>query len=144
MRNIVRRLSGLLVLLALLITACASSKPQTMTLSLESNQTTGYSWTLAQEPELFDVQDEYIEKDHSEDMVGVGGQHIFTLTPKMAGKTELTFTYARPWEDPETDTTVIEYTVIVSDKMNITVESSRFAGGNDINDVPVIPDPVIK
>ena len=40
-------------------------------------------------------------------MTGVGGQQVFSLAPKEAGTSEVTFTYARPWEDPEADSTVV-------------------------------------
>ncbi len=126
------------------LSACGGGKQQTMTLSLDSNPTTGYSWTVTQEPELFNVGEEYTENSHEEDVVGVGGQQVFTLAPKEAGTADVTFTYARPWEDPEADSTIISYTVKVSKDMKISVSASRYAGGDDINELPQIPEPVIR
>ena len=130
--------------IALVMAGCGASKPQTMKLALDSNPTTGYSWTVTQDPELFRIDEEYQENAHDENMVGVGGQQIYTLTPETAGTTELTFTYSRPWEETDEDATVISYTVEVSNSKQIKVTSSRFAGGDDINSLPQIPEPEIK
>ena len=43
----------------------------------------------------------YVEDEHEEGLVGVGGKETITLTPLKAGKTEVTLTYARPWEGGE-------------------------------------------
>ncbi len=127
-----------------MLTGCGKSEPQTMTLSLDSNPTTGYTWMVDQDKELFDVSEEYVENDHEEGMVGVGGVQTFTLTPKEAGTCELTFTYRRSWEDPSEEDTVVGYTVEVSKGMHIKVTASRYAGGDDINTVPQIPEPTIE
>ncbi len=130
--------------IALVMAGCGASKPQTMKLALESNPTTGYSWTVTQDPELFRIDEEYQENAHDENMVGVGGQQIYTFTPETAGTTELTFTYSRPWVESDEDATVISYTVEVSNSKQIKVTSSRYAGGDDINSLPQIPEPEIK
>ncbi len=127
-----------------LLSACGVGKPQTMTLSLDSNPTTGYSWTVSQEPELLSITEEYKENAHEDGMVGVGGQQIFTLTPKDAGTTSVTFVYARPWEDPENTETEVSYTVEISKSMRIKVTGTAFGGGNDINTLPEVPEPVIQ
>ena len=141
-----KRITGVIILAAMIgvLMGCGSSKPQIMKLSLDSNPTTGYSWTIKQEPEIFEVGEEYIENKHEEGMVGVGGQQVFSLAPKEAGTSDVTFTYARPWEDPDADSTVVSYTVKVSQNMQIQVESSRYAGGNDMDELPQIPEPVIE
>ena len=41
--------------LILLLAGCGKGKAQTMTLALDSNPTTGYTWTVTQDPELFSV-----------------------------------------------------------------------------------------
>lgn len=88
---------------ALLISACGKETPtpQTVTVTLESNPTTGYSWQAEQTEELFKIDSSYSENEHPEGMVGVGGNETFTFTPLKAGKTEVTLTYARPWEGGE-------------------------------------------
>ena len=88
---------------ALIISACGKETPapQTVTVTLESNPTTGYSWQVSQTEELFKIDRSYSEHEHSEDLVGVGGNETFTFIPLRAGKTEVTLTYARPWEGGE-------------------------------------------
>ena len=87
----------------LLISACAKETPapQTVTVKLASNPTTGFSWQAAQSEELFQIAGSYAEDGHPEGMVGAAGAETFTLTPLKTGKTEVTFTYARPWEGGE-------------------------------------------
>lgn len=139
-----RTIGILMTSLLIALSGCGAGEPQTMKLALDSNPTTGYSWTLTQDPELFEVSDEYIENAHEEGMVGVGGQQVFTLTPKESGTTDLTFIYARPWEtekDPETE---IVYSVKVSGDMKIKITAMTYGGGNDINELPQIPEPEIK
>lgn len=140
-----KKVKSLIAILSIfmLITACGKSEPQTMTLSFESNPTTGYSWTATQNPELFTITDEYIENEHEEGMTGVGGQQVFLLLPNEQGTCEITFTYARSWEQTEADTTV-SYTVEIDKNKHIKVLSSKLAGGDDINSIPQIPKPVIE
>ncbi len=142
MKNIIRTFASCIMILAL--AGCGTDKQQIMKLTLDSNPTTGYSWTVTQDPELFNVGEEYIENSHEEGMTGVGGQQVFSLAPMKAGTSDVTFTYARPWEDPEADSTVVSYTVEVSNDMKIKVTASRFSGGDDINVLPKIPEPVIE
>ena len=88
---------------ALLLSACGKEAPtpQTVTVTLESNPTTGYSWQAAQTEELFKIDSSYSENEHSEGTVGAGGNETITFTPLKVGKTEVTLTYARPWEGGE-------------------------------------------
>lgn len=87
----------------LLFSACGKEapQPQTASFTLDSNPTTGYSWQVTQSEELFRVETEYKENDHAEGLVGVGGKETIILTPLKPGKTEVTLTYARPWEGGE-------------------------------------------
>lgn len=87
----------------LLFSACGKEapQPQTASFTLDSNPTTGFSWQVTQSEELFKVESDYKENEHEEGMVGVGGKETITLTPLKPGKTEVTLTYARPWEGGE-------------------------------------------
>lgn len=86
-----------------LISACGKEPltPQTVSIVLEANPTTGYSWRIEQSEELFKIDSTYAGNKHAEGMVGVGGAETFTLTPLKSGKTEVTLTFARPWEKQE-------------------------------------------
>ena len=98
-----KKLMILALAAVLILTACAKETPapQTVTFSLDSNPTTGYGWQAVQSEELFRIESAYAENAHPEGMVGVGGVDTFTLTPLKPGVTEVTLTYARPWEGGE-------------------------------------------
>ncbi len=98
MKKLVLALAAVLIL-----TACGreAPAPQTVSFSLESNPTTGYSWQVAQSEEVFKIESVYEQRGNAAGLVGAGGLETFTLTPLKAGTTELTLTYARPWEDGE-------------------------------------------
>ena len=145
MKHDMKRIISLGVVFMLMsMVGCGMRKPQTMKISLESNPSTGYSWTVTQDTELFDVSDEYIESQSEEGMVGVGGQQVFTLEPKAVGTTDVTFVYSRPWEDSSENDTTVSYTVVVTKDMQITVDATKFEGGNDMNTLPQVPAPEIK
>ena len=95
----------LLALAAVLIlSACGKEAPvpQTVSFTLDSNPTTGFSWQVTQSEELFDVKTEYVADETEEPVSGAGGTETVVLTPLKAGKTDVTLTYARPWEGGET------------------------------------------
>lgn len=87
----------------MLLSACGKEALpiQTVTFTLESNPTTGFSWQVEQSGELFEVDTEYVPDETEEPLDGVGGVETIILTPVKAGKTEVTLTYARPWEGGE-------------------------------------------
>ncbi len=73
---------------------------ETFVIRLESNPTTGYSWSLAG----FDanvvekVSNVYEPKKTAANIVGSGGNEIWTFKAIAKGETKLTFQYVRPWE----------------------------------------------
>lgn len=81
-----------------LLTSCQKDK---VTIELEENPTTGYSWTFTQDGDgqVELVKDKYQEKGKDKDMVGRGGVHTFTFKAKTDGVCYLKFEYIRPWED---------------------------------------------
>jgi predicted secreted protein len=69
--------------------------------TLDSNPTTGYSWTVDFDPEYLSGGTEiYSTSDTSQPArVGSGGKQIFTFTPIQEGETIISAVYKRPWED---------------------------------------------
>ncbi len=94
----------LLLLFSMLIVSCKSvdSTTHQFVVSLESNPTTGYSWTYTQSGtgEVALANETYITTS-SPKIVGAPGIQEFTFVPAQAGQVVLTFSYARPWEDAE-------------------------------------------
>ena len=130
-----------LVLAAVLIlTACGreTPAPQTVSFSLEANPTTGYSWQVSQSEELFKVESSYAQK-HDGGLVGAGGLETFTLMPLKAGTTELTLTYARPWENGEKADQLV-YSFEVDSNLQVTMTN----GYSTAVDEPIpVPTPTI-
>ena len=79
-----------------------------VTLDLEENPTTGYSWeySISDETVLEYVKDEYIDPSASaessegeEPVVGASGVRRFTFNPLSDGTVTVEFRYSRPWEN---------------------------------------------
>ena len=77
----------------LLAAGCAKKEPQTATVSLPSNPTTGYSWKVEQSNDLFEITSEFAEGEGG--ALGAGGTDTFTLTPQASGETAVMFMYGR-------------------------------------------------
>ncbi|MDK9711792.1 protease inhibitor I42 family protein [Acidaminobacter sp.] len=88
-----------------------------LTLTLDENPTTGYSWayTLAPEGILALDHDAFVSGQTSANVVGAGGQHTWTFKVLTMGCVRLTFRYYRPWEAPETAAETRVYAVNVGE-----------------------------
>jgi len=69
-------------------------------ITLDSNPTTGYEWQADFDESLLGlVQDEFKPAKTKPGMTGVGGKQSFTFQGVKKGKTEVTLTYKRSWEE---------------------------------------------
>ncbi len=67
-------------------------------ITLDSNATTGYMWMYEVDTSYIEpVSSDYIAPESTE-LVGVGGQQVFTFRALQEGETEVSFSYLRPWE----------------------------------------------
>ena len=126
----------------LILSACGKEAPapQTVTLTLDSNPTTGFSWQVEQSEELFLVESVYTEDRTDEPVTGSGGTETITLTPLKAGKTEVTLTYARPWEGGEKGDQLV-YAFEIDKNMQVKMTDAYSMGSNE----PITtPAPEIK
>jgi len=118
------------VVVGIVLTACAhfsndasthlvgvSDDGKTVGIEFEANATTGYSWTYTMSCEgvLEEKASAYLEDEHPDGMVGVGGTQRFVFGAVGDGEVTITFTYAQPWE-PDGDKTVETRTYRVSNK----------------------------
>lgn len=142
-RKLITCIVVLVFSLTFFLTGCGKDQPQTATLALSSNPTTGYSWRVEQEPEIFDITSEFTEDAADEEMVGVGGTETFTLTPKAEGTTEINFYYEQAW-DKDSMATHLMYKVSVDSNMQITVESQNAEMPGDESEVPEMPEMVVQ
>lgn len=72
-----------------------------LTVTLESNPTTGYSWQVVQLDQTVlsaDGEPEYKQDSGSEGVAGAGGTQTFRFKAMNSGKTSLELGYMRPWE----------------------------------------------
>jgi predicted secreted protein len=77
------------------------------TISLPSNPTTGYSWTVDYDYVLLKQGTEEFEDaiaSQNSMRVGAGGTQVFQFTPISTGKTTIYFVYKRSWENIVADT----------------------------------------
>jgi inhibitor of cysteine peptidase len=66
-------------------------------ITLDSNVTTGFAWTLARapDPEVLELVDTtYVEPET--ELVGAGGQEVWTFRAAGTGSTDLELSYERP------------------------------------------------
>lgn len=92
-------------------------------LSLECNPSTGYSWLAAStDEEIAYVQELGIHTQEDSDLVGTPATAGFRICGAAAGETEITFSYARSWEDGE-PTISFTVPVTVDDGLNVTASS---------------------
>ena len=93
---------------------------QVLMISLESNPTTGYSWQLSQDRELFELRSFYAAAPQTALIAGAGGWQRFILTPIASGTVCLSLSYSRPWEPNEADPQ-LRCVVEIGEDLTITV-----------------------
>jgi predicted secreted protein len=71
---------------------------QPFNITLDSNPTTGYSWTVDYDSQFLTQENETYSRSRP-GLVGSGGQKIFTFTPIRIGKTTISAVYKRSWEN---------------------------------------------
>lgn len=96
-----------------------------LTVELDGNATTGYTWLSATDGNTTALADETYVSDESTDengetLVGVPGKTRFTYCGLTEGSSDITLTYARSWEDKEPEKTL---TITVNTDENGNIES---------------------
>jgi len=90
---------------------------ETLTVTLDSNPTTGFSWALAansDEAVLQEVDHEYVADDTGETpLAGAGGVENWTFKALEKGETTVSMEYGQPWEGGEKAAQTFELTVAV-------------------------------
>jgi len=83
------------------------------TILLESNPTTGYGWETTFDEEYIELSGkEFISRQTDKKIVGAGGNEKFSFHAIKEGLTEITFTYARAWEEEPIKTVVYKIIII--------------------------------
>ena len=68
-----------------------------ITISLDENPTTGFSWNVTSSAGLEYVNDTYIAPET--ELVGAGGVHVWQYLAAEKGNAEFSAIYKRPWEE---------------------------------------------
>jgi inhibitor of cysteine peptidase len=73
---------------------------QSLAIRLPANPTTGYSWTLADKPELLPLRkSEYVAGAGKDGAMGAGGTQVFGFAAADSGTATIKLNYRRPWEN---------------------------------------------
>jgi inhibitor of cysteine peptidase len=110
---------------------------QTFGFRLDSNRTTGYSWTITQPPasavaEPLDMT--YIEPQQG--LPGAGGQDCFTFSAVAPGSTSVELAYRRPFEPDAPPAKTATVTIVVSGGATRPVPAQVPAGDEPAVDQP--------
>jgi inhibitor of cysteine peptidase len=84
-----------------------------ITVKLQENPTTGFTWNLTTTPGLQIINDTYKPTYATGKMVGSGGTHIWDISAVATGEQKITGVYMRSWEPVSGNETTFSMTVIV-------------------------------
>lgn len=84
-----------------------------VTIRLEENPTTGYSWNMSFTDGLEVVKDEFISSGEA-GLVGAGGVHEWIIRANNTGQYEVSGIYKRPWESITGEEETFNFTLNVS------------------------------
>jgi inhibitor of cysteine peptidase len=84
-----------------------------ITVTLDSNATTGYSWELKgiSNPAILEKTDNKYEAPTS-GLMGAGGNEVWTFKALKAGTTTLSMEYSQPWEGGQKGASSFNVTVV--------------------------------
>lgn len=88
---------------------------QEFIIALGSNPTTGYSWQASYDESMLELvggEPTYEAEETGDDVVGAGGIESFQFRALEVGETEITLTYAQPWEGGGVGETKV-FTVVI-------------------------------
>jgi len=121
----------ILPLFILSLSSCAASADnlpdgvsisgETLTIELEENPTTGFSWSysLSDKDVIHLVEDGYTADSDDPNVVGGGGIHEYKFEGLKAGEATIIFDYYKSWEGVESAEEHIEYVVTVEEDGSI-------------------------
>jgi inhibitor of cysteine peptidase len=86
------------------------------TITLPSNQTTGYRWQISEFTSgIVQLEkDEYKRAENTRGLVGAGGEQIWTFKAVGAGTVTIHFEYARSWEKNIPAIKKVDYTITIT------------------------------
>ena len=87
----------------------------TLTVTLESNQTTGFQWELTSisDQNVLEKQSNTYEAPEDTGMVGAPGKEVWTFKALKKGTSTISMEYSRPWDDGEKGAETFTLNVVV-------------------------------
>jgi len=87
----------------------------TLTVTLESNATTGFQWELKSvgDPSVLQSQGGTYNAPEDTGVVGAGGEEVWTFKALKAGTSSLSMEYSQPWEGGTKAAQTFSLTVVV-------------------------------
>lgn len=98
-----------------------------ITVELEENPTTGYSWNISYSEGLELKNDSYIEANNAEGIVGASGAHQWTFEVIDSGEQNISAVYMRPWEEKTGNEDSFRLDLMVLEKEELIVSSGTVA-----------------
>lgn len=96
-----------------------------MTITLEENPTTGYSWVSVIKGSAVEAdRDSYYPKENADRKAGTGGVHSFIYVGQHGGSAQILLTYGQQWEGGLKDRTLV-FDVTVDAQGDITKAEQR-------------------
>ncbi len=105
-------------------TSQKSFKPDSVTIELKGNPSTGYTWEYNLSKENIVEVSKDVKYLGSEGMVGAPSMFYFTVSSLSAGNVDLTLEYKRPWEEKEPLEKKI-FAINVDEKGKITMKENQ-------------------
>ena len=82
----------------------ATFEGKTLTITLPSNETTGYTWSYSIDGDTIkNTVDKYEADATAKNVSGAGGTQTYEFEGTGQGKATITLTYARSWEQTDSD-----------------------------------------
>ena len=103
--------------------ASVSVKNNKAEFCFESNPSTGYTWTYDLDGDSVSLTKEDYVNSAGGNIAGAPGTQVYQFSPVRSGKTVVTFTYARPWEN---DPPLYTYTAILAVDGNLKIQVESF------------------
>lgn len=134
MKKVNLLLTASLLALLLAFAVQAETAGAGVSVILEENPTTGYTWNYIQSPEgiLKEVSSEYVQDAGTQEVVGAGGKHTWTFEPASQGGTVLHYAYAKPFEEGVAPLRLVSFVYSVDGHMKATLWGSAEAAGKEV------------
>lgn len=114
-------LNLILVFAIMIMTGCKTKKnDNSFEFKLASNASTGYSWNYELSKEgIVDVSYVYDDSNCNKNVVGCGGQNVYTVKALKPGKVKLSLTYSFVGTEAK-DNKTATYVITVNDDLTVS------------------------